>query len=50
MRGEFLSVTFSWEIAGPAPKFSQSVVVVRESEADGSGLRAKRRFFKSFLV
>lgn len=49
MRGEFLTVTFSWEIAGPAPKFSQSVVVVRESEADGSGLRAKRRFLKKFL-
>lgn len=30
MRGEFLAVTFSWEMIGPVPKFS--LVVVRPEE------------------
>lgn len=28
MRGEFLAVTFSWEIIGPGPKFGCRLVVV----------------------
>lgn len=42
MRGEFLAVTFSWEMIGPTPKFAFILSAVNETRGVKTGFRREQ--------